>query len=304
MTSWTDYQDDISDAISDSMDVDWSASVGARAVVAWLNEHRPLVADTTRVTVPIEDLAGKLKAIRDKFLMPTPDKDFTDYAIMTRCVERLSAAPAPEGVTVSLREALDDALKFISDMGIDLHHARVADWYEEGANNAALQMSEDMRLAGNRCADYEPLATREEAPAEAGEPMTDAEVRQWIEACNHEPARQVLREYLALRAQPQAREDAQPVAEIVLFGGDLKEVAWAKGKMPPVGAKLYTHPAPDALREAVEALEPFAMAARGLSSRWGDHETHWQGATSPIAVEDLRRADKASAALQAEQGAK
>ncbi len=44
MTSWTDYQDDISDAISDSMDADWSASVGARAVVAWLNEHKPLSA--------------------------------------------------------------------------------------------------------------------------------------------------------------------------------------------------------------------------------------------------------------------
>ena len=85
MTSWTDYQDDISDAISDSMDVDWSASVGARAVVAWLNEHKPLS------TTP------RLKAIRDKFLMPTPDKDFTDYAIMTRCVEALSAAPAPGG---------------------------------------------------------------------------------------------------------------------------------------------------------------------------------------------------------------
>ena len=70
------------------------------------------------------------------------------------------------------------------------------------------------------------LATREEAPAEAGEPMTDAEVRQWIEACNHEPARQVLREYLVLRAQPPA-------------------------------------PAPDALRVAVEALEKIATVDMG-----------------------------------------
>lgn len=59
------------------------------------------MADTPRVTVPVEDLAGKLKAIRDKFLMPTPDKDFTDYAVMTRCIARLSAAPAPEGGAVS-----------------------------------------------------------------------------------------------------------------------------------------------------------------------------------------------------------
>ena len=34
-----------------------------------------------------------------------------------------------------------------------------------------------------------------------------------------------------------------PVAEIVLFGGDVKEVAWTQGKMPEVGTKLYTHPA-------------------------------------------------------------
>ena len=36
-----------------------------------------------------DDLAGKLKAIRDKFLMPTPDKEHTDYAVMTRCIAAL-----------------------------------------------------------------------------------------------------------------------------------------------------------------------------------------------------------------------
>ncbi|GEM_PF-2957667 len=49
------------------------------------------------VSVPVEDLAGKLKAIRDKFLIPTPDKDYTDYAIMTRCIDALATreeAPA------------------------------------------------------------------------------------------------------------------------------------------------------------------------------------------------------------------
>lgn len=53
-------------------------------------------AMTDTVTVPREDLAGKLKAIRDKFLMPTPDKEFTDYAVMTRCIEALAAAPKVE----------------------------------------------------------------------------------------------------------------------------------------------------------------------------------------------------------------
>jgi hypothetical protein len=37
-----------------------------------------------------EDLAGELKRIRDKFLYPTPDKDHTDYAILTRCIDALS----------------------------------------------------------------------------------------------------------------------------------------------------------------------------------------------------------------------
>ena len=63
-----------------------------------------------------------------------------------------------------------------------------------------------------------------------------------------------------------------------------------------------THPAApsaDKLRIAVEALEPFSAAFRGLSSRWEGHETHWQDATSPIAVEDLRRADQALDALKA-----
>lgn len=33
---------------------------------------------------------------------------------------------------------------------------------------------------------------------------------------------------------------AEPAGEVLLFGGDYKEVSWRKGKMPPVGAKLYT----------------------------------------------------------------
>jgi hypothetical protein len=36
-----------------------------------------------------------------------------------------------------------------------------------------------------------------------GHDMTDEDIRQWIVACNHEPARATLRHYLALRATPQ-----------------------------------------------------------------------------------------------------
>jgi len=57
-----------------------------------------------------EDLAGKLTAIRDKFLLPTPDKDFTDYAIITRCIAALR--PQPSGETLqSLAQAFEDAME-------------------------------------------------------------------------------------------------------------------------------------------------------------------------------------------------
>jgi hypothetical protein len=49
--------------------------------------------------------------------------------------------------------------------------------------------------------------------------------------------------YAAPPAPIASAEEAVPVAEVVLFGGDVKEVAWTKGKMPEVGTKLYTHPA-------------------------------------------------------------
>lgn len=57
-----------------------------------------------------------------------------------------------------LLEALQNANAFIEGLQDDLHKRRVADWYPEGANNAALQMSEDMRLLGNACANFDTTA--------------------------------------------------------------------------------------------------------------------------------------------------
>ncbi|GEM_PF-3163603 len=578
------------------------------------------MADTPRVTVPVEDLAGKLKAIRDKFLMPTPDKDFTDYAIMTRCVEALSAAPAPEGVAVDARtvakilnpalfshdkveahraasphtvtsariDAVDDVRRVLdavalatreAEAGEDAIKAACIAWHRakgsdpfnvlyngawcgsfphqtgperwtftvpamkeaiaaylrarpqaredggdrpieaswtDGVTHAYVNLSAalsaerqawrqklGLRIASVRYLDVEvpparedaqpvakvvrlgfskggisftsagneadlpdgtplfthpapdalreavallerwyatrsemsgagtvetetrqfiatlqaeqkggavdgpeddelpgdflarvgmdgalwadgfrkmalklgysdmdegwligwfcnavmagydhaqrrfdpALATREEAPAEllsdpqqleaVAEAIKSACVA-WHEARGENPFNVLyhgawcgsfphqtgperwtftvpaMEKAIAayLRAQPPAREDAQPVAKVVSAHGDPeafgeREIEVLQDlKRIPYNTLLYTHPTPDALRAAVEALEPFARAARGLSSRWADHQTHWQGATSPIAVEDLRRADQALAALQAEQGAK
>ncbi len=55
-----------------------------------------------------------------------------------------------------------------------------------------------------------------------------------------------------LRAQPQAREDAQPVAKVVRLGfskGGISFTSAGNEADLPDGTPLFTHPAPDALRE-------------------------------------------------------
>lgn len=59
-------------------------------------------------------------------------------------------------------------------------------------------------------------------------------------------------------AQPADQHQGEPVGEVVAFGEGLHEVAWAKGKMPSLGAKLYTHPDAgevERLRRLVDAKE-------------------------------------------------
>jgi hypothetical protein len=48
------------------------------------------------------------------------------------------------------------------------------------------------------------------------------------------------------------------------------------------------------IEELERKLKPFAEAGATLSSRWEDHETHWQGALSyPISAGQLRAARSA-----------
>jgi len=167
------------------------------------------------------------------------------------------------------------------------------------------------------------LATREEAPAEAGARLAKA---MWgIDL---------------VRAQPQAREDVQPVAwpdkdtvrastvrsRSKLGKDDLDrhnfafEVAetiigdWiVKGdkrgnrdlmiQAVDLALSIVTRPAPDALRVAVEALEPFAKGGHhrtmpGLSPSYTVADF---GDGVVVTVADFRRAASAFAALQAEQ---
>ena len=71
-----------------------------------------------------------------------------------------------KAVVLALKKRADEAdaaerrvgecLTFIDGIRDELHNRRTADWFPEGAHNAAAQMSEDMRLLGNACADFDP----------------------------------------------------------------------------------------------------------------------------------------------------
>lgn len=37
---WSEFEDDLSDVIQDSIDMDWTSRVGAKSVVRWLNERK------------------------------------------------------------------------------------------------------------------------------------------------------------------------------------------------------------------------------------------------------------------------
>lgn len=93
---------------------------------------------------------------------------------LAECVPYRAAANA------ELLEALQKADEFIDGIREDLHHERAADWYPEGASSAALSMSENMRLIGNRCADFnatkKSITALREALAQPAKPLTQREV--------------------------------------------------------------------------------------------------------------------------------
>ncbi|MGN6063800.1 hypothetical protein [Brevundimonas diminuta] len=239
---------------------------------------------TPRVTVPVEDLLFcKLKDL----ILEQSEGEWTDEMIVrdahhfaNHIRPLLSAAPAPDAGAVSIWSDARNVFVRYAEL------FAMTERYEEAS-----------AIADKAAREIEALATREEAPAEAGEAMTEAEVRQWIDACNHEPARQVLRDYLALRAQPPAREDAQPVACVSC------EDRPASGNNPCASCGR-THPAPDALRVAVEALE---KASRAISAQYALAQAEYQHLDTvaskhdKIVQEGRRAIREALAALQAEQ---
>lgn len=317
------------------------------------------MTDTPRVTVPVDGaevtitLTGKVSDTmpdRPGWFRVTGHK-FIFSATGDDAAIQLSAAPAPEGGAVMRAE---DAPVWAD--GIVTDGERVSMAQKAEADHGGTYWAVD---GGDGGLDWEPthfvslsaLATREEAPAEAGErecgwcdgrktkqtPSTDFTIPcPYCKGTGKE----------VLRAQPPAREDAQPVAKPAPFnpggighamyqafnvyladyvlstdGADYEPTPFERdliedffaGLMAeeaffgPVRALYDTHPAPDALRVAVEALEPFAYFAKhGTSREYINSDAPDDGlcAAASFPAGAYRGAVKALAALQAEQGAK
>lgn len=309
MTDWSEYQDDISDAISESVDIDWNAGDGARAVVRWLNENVSLTAsanDALALRTMLDNLViaqGLSKEIREHATDAA-----RSYLYNTRAM--LSAAPAPEGGAVRrvhiarASGTLDQQLAAVRQSETYKRGDTVLCWVNEGdlyANPSVV--FEDLSA----------LATREEAPAEAGERGVAGVIMDglWpILGSNHMDAEawNEIGEVVssALRAQPPAREDAQPVAGMRVHlardknYGHLVVRHWCGiGDLTEGEHVFYTHPDPDALRAALADLIENAVAARGCGLK-NDPD----GIVSSALFDTIMNGRAALAALQTEQGAK
>lgn len=306
---------------------------------------------TPRVTVPpqaLEAIAFNLCSLHDFDVAFVRENERFATAVITEYVRALSAAPAPEGGAATFdRDAL---IALIMEETTD---DIVADgWDRLGKPNVLVQGCRYIRrnappspegyanpeAAAKQFAGFiadRLLATREEAPAEAGEDVnwkaeyeaacaariSDRQKSQEVINERDKWVAELLQERAALRVQPPAREDAQPFMfayEDVDKPGDWRafrhQIRRTDGSICP-GRALYTHPAPDALRVAVEALE----TTRNRINTWpiDDHETCMCGSTIeahdigsghfPVSQADhavstiVAEINKALSALQAEQ---
>lgn len=261
---------------------------------------------------------GLGSALAEAFYEVYDDDD--ERPIQSVPLSALSAAPAPEGGAVD-----DEALKIATE----LHTAFEKLIYDLPKYLDAENLTDEenmireawitLDVTAHRLA---ALATREEAPAEAGEDYfsaglvwEDQHIGRWVadveedgrakavlaaQAIGEDEDQAVARRELilsALRAQPPAREDAQPFGYWVTHPVGENPVFIRYGSFVPADDRytvqpLYTHPAPDALRVAVEALEKIKVRAAD------------DGTGSSVFPEIRNIASKALATLQAEQGAK
>lgn len=271
------------------------------------------MADTPRVTVPVEPIQRLILAA-DSYGVRYLDSDdmsaeAEELQAATEAMKDLIAASAPEGGAVT--DALQ-RLRVLRDQARNGTAVSDPDEYDADEFDAILSVIEPA------------LATREEAPAEAApacleiplsnhmrvtleyDPDGSRTATLWNEA--NEPIADG--DAPNLRAQPQAREDAQPVADEVLpvawvirtKDGHIRMWTMSEARARTAaeawgmeakqeGLSPVTHPAPDALRVAVEAIIE--------QVKTGAHGSTVQALGALSNIEQI-----ALASLQAEQGAK
>lgn len=239
MTDWSEYQDDISDAISESVDIDWNANDGARSVVRWLNENVSMTAsakDALALRTMLDNLViaqGLSKEIREHATDAARSYLYNTRAMLAAAPAAAPAAPQAAGVGeerdypaefeawwatyrhrnrnvanypvkkqiafdafyyaslrapsrepeggavldargVYLRDNLDVVLRAVEDMArIGIEVAKQGDDYRtEDRDRARIDFIAEV------CRRWAALATREKAPAEAGENDDDASTYQ------------------------------------------------------------------------------------------------------------------------------
>lgn len=209
---------------------------------------------------------------------------------------------APEGVITDTIWTADAAPMTVVD-ALLLAQAALATREEAPADPCASHKAEGISL--------DPCCPTCEAPAEAEElaqAIKHLTEMSELETVYGQLSRNLRVVLSALRAQPQAREDAQPVAwrwkTPIQHVGDGTRWGWtfaSHPSTPPASINpepLYTHPAPDALRVAVEASGFLLDRLKDLEQ--DVNERDFYGHVHPAAA----RLRLAIAALQAEQGAK
>lgn len=112
--------------------------------------------------------------------------------------------------------------------------------------------------------------------------MTDAEIEQWIEACNHEPAKDVLRGYLNFRAGIKRLSEEEEICgetmseedafDLVRMAAKLAEYEKANVAYVDANTALISRAtaAEARLEEALKVIEPFAKEAAAWEECFDD----------------------------------
>lgn len=78
---WDEFVEDIDDVISDSIDMDWTSTYGAKAVVSWLNENALAGAEIAQIRADREELLAALIGVVRIADRDTPEFRFARAAI-------------------------------------------------------------------------------------------------------------------------------------------------------------------------------------------------------------------------------